>query len=136
MNLFARSILYSPLLQRNEFFAQIPSPFKKTEQAGCYLDIPELLARTLEMRLEGLIGKRANSRYETGKRSVAWIKLKLHLNKSSSSAGIRNQKVAGSTLGRCWLDSAKGLEVTAKILVWSRILPYGVLTLITITSGR
>jgi bifunctional non-homologous end joining protein LigD len=31
------------------------------------------------MGLEGLIGKRANSRYETGKRSVAWIKLKLHL---------------------------------------------------------
>src|SRR6202048_902473 len=30
------------------------------------------------MGLEGLIGKRAGSRYEPGKRSGAWIKLKLH----------------------------------------------------------
>jgi bifunctional non-homologous end joining protein LigD len=30
------------------------------------------------MGLEGLIGKRAGSRYEPGKRSGAWIKIKLH----------------------------------------------------------
>jgi bifunctional non-homologous end joining protein LigD len=29
--------------------------------------------------LEGLIGKRAGSRYEAGRRSGAWIKVKLHL---------------------------------------------------------
>jgi bifunctional non-homologous end joining protein LigD len=42
-------------------------------------DIPELLDRARTLGLEGLIGKRAGSRYEAGKRSGAWIKIKLHL---------------------------------------------------------
>jgi bifunctional non-homologous end joining protein LigD len=42
-------------------------------------DIEELLSRARELGLEGLIGKRAGSRYEAGKRTGAWIKLKLHL---------------------------------------------------------
>jgi bifunctional non-homologous end joining protein LigD len=41
-------------------------------------DIPELLERARKLGLEGLIGKRAGSRYEAGKRTGAWIKLKLH----------------------------------------------------------
>src|SRR5208283_2545332 len=39
-------------------------------------DIQELLSRTRQLGLEGLIGKRCGSRYEAGKRSGAWIKLK------------------------------------------------------------
>src|SRR3984893_15059753 len=42
-------------------------------------DIPEPLDRAGKLGLEGLIGKRAGSRYEAGKRSGAWIKIKLHL---------------------------------------------------------
>jgi bifunctional non-homologous end joining protein LigD len=41
-------------------------------------DINELLNRTREMGLEGLIGKRRGSKYEPGRRSGVWIKLKLH----------------------------------------------------------
>ena len=41
-------------------------------------EIPELLARTRKLGLEGLIGKRSASKYEAGKRSGAWIKVKLH----------------------------------------------------------
>jgi bifunctional non-homologous end joining protein LigD len=41
-------------------------------------DIPELLDRVGKLGLEGLIGKRAGSHYEAGKRSGAWIKVKLH----------------------------------------------------------
>jgi bifunctional non-homologous end joining protein LigD len=41
-------------------------------------DIPELLGRAGRLGLEGLIGKRAGSRYEAGKRTGAWIKVKLH----------------------------------------------------------
>ena len=41
-------------------------------------DIPELLDRAHKLGLEGLIGKRSGSRYEAGKRTGAWIKLKLH----------------------------------------------------------
>src|ERR1700674_4589620 len=41
-------------------------------------DIPELLDRAHKLGLEGLIGKRAGSRYEAGKRTSTWIKIKLH----------------------------------------------------------
>jgi bifunctional non-homologous end joining protein LigD len=41
-------------------------------------DIPELLDRAHKLGLEGLIGKRCGSRYEAGKRTGAWIKVKLH----------------------------------------------------------
>jgi bifunctional non-homologous end joining protein LigD len=41
-------------------------------------DIPELLDRAGKLGLEGLIGKRSGSRYGAGKRTGAWIKVKLH----------------------------------------------------------
>jgi bifunctional non-homologous end joining protein LigD len=41
-------------------------------------DIPELLEQAGQLGLEGLIGKRAGSRYEAGKRTGSWIKVKLH----------------------------------------------------------
>ena len=43
-----------------------------------FTDVQELLSRTRDMGLEGLIGKRRGSKYEPGKRRGAWIKLKLH----------------------------------------------------------
>jgi bifunctional non-homologous end joining protein LigD len=41
-------------------------------------DIKELLSRAQELGLEGLIGKRSGSKYEPGKRTGAWVKVKLH----------------------------------------------------------
>jgi bifunctional non-homologous end joining protein LigD len=41
-------------------------------------DIEELLERARSLGLEGLIAKRSGSRYEAGKRTGAWIKIKLH----------------------------------------------------------
>ena len=41
-------------------------------------DIEELLDRARGLGLEGLIGKRSGSRYEAGKRTGAWVKIKLH----------------------------------------------------------
>jgi bifunctional non-homologous end joining protein LigD len=40
-------------------------------------DIKELLDRARKLGLEGLIGKRSGSRYEAGKRTGAWVKIKL-----------------------------------------------------------
>jgi len=40
-------------------------------------DAKRLLTQVRKLNLEGLIGKRADSRYEVGKRSGAWIKLKI-----------------------------------------------------------
>src|ERR1700736_6773615 len=41
-------------------------------------DIKELLSRAQELGFEGLIGKRSGSKYEPGKRTGAWVKIKLH----------------------------------------------------------
>src|SRR6202011_4605405 len=41
-------------------------------------DIEKLLNRARGLGLEGLIGKRSGSRYEAGKRTGAWVKIKLH----------------------------------------------------------
>jgi bifunctional non-homologous end joining protein LigD len=41
-------------------------------------DAERLLTQARKLGLEGLIGKRPQSRYEAGQRSGAWIKLKLH----------------------------------------------------------
>jgi bifunctional non-homologous end joining protein LigD len=41
-------------------------------------NIDELLSRVSRLGLEGLIDKHTNSRYEAGKRTGAWVKLKLH----------------------------------------------------------
>jgi bifunctional non-homologous end joining protein LigD len=40
--------------------------------------IEELLSRAQELGLEGLIGKRNGSRYEAGRRTGAWVKIKLY----------------------------------------------------------
>jgi bifunctional non-homologous end joining protein LigD len=42
-------------------------------------DIDELLGKAKDLGLEGLIDKRSGSRYEVGKRSGVWVKIKLHL---------------------------------------------------------
>ena len=54
-------------------------------------DVEELLRQAREIGLEGLIGKRKNSTYEPGRRSGAWIKLKLQ-----QRTGIRNRWLHGS----------------------------------------
>lgn len=46
--------------------------------AGLGSEAEPLLRKARELGLEGLIGKRPESRYEAGSRSGAWIKLKLH----------------------------------------------------------
>lgn len=41
-------------------------------------DLAELLAHARELRLEGLVAKRRGSKYEPGRRSGSWFKLKFH----------------------------------------------------------
>jgi bifunctional non-homologous end joining protein LigD len=50
----------------------------------------KLLKRTKKLGLEGLIGKRKNSLYEPGKRSGAWIKLKLRREQEFVIGGCTN----------------------------------------------
>ena len=62
-------------------------------------DVGELLDRALELGLEGLIGKRAGSRYEAGKRTGAWIKIKLHLEQEFVVGGYTEPEGARKYFG-------------------------------------
>jgi len=53
-------------------------------------DAAALLKRAAELGLEGLIGKRKDSAYEAGRRSGAWIKLKLHREQEFVIGGYTN----------------------------------------------
>jgi bifunctional non-homologous end joining protein LigD len=55
-----------------------------------------LLKQAQKLGLEGLIGKRKDSRYEAGQRSGAWIKLKLH--RCSASSETSNCTFAGKSV--------------------------------------
>jgi bifunctional non-homologous end joining protein LigD len=68
-----------PLNERREKLAHVlrgaPEVIRYSDTLGT--DAKRLLAQARKWNLEGLIGKRADSLYEAGKRSGAWIKLKI-----------------------------------------------------------
>lgn len=69
-----------PLNERKQklekLLQQAPAIIRYSASLGT--DAKKLLAEAKRMGLEGLIGKRTDSIYEAGRRSGAWIKLKLH----------------------------------------------------------
>jgi bifunctional non-homologous end joining protein LigD len=69
-----------PLTERKELLASAlgtPSGLIRYS-ASLEGDVNKLLEQAKRLGLEGLVGKRADSLYEPGRRSGAWIKLKLH----------------------------------------------------------
>ena len=75
-------------------------------------DIPELLDRTHKLGLEGLIGKRSGSRYESRKRSGAWIKIKLHLEQEFVICGYRTGSL-GNISARFWSAFTKARNLNS-----------------------
>ncbi len=62
-------------------------------------DAALLLKKMKSLQLEGLIGKRADSSYETGRRSGAWIKLKLVSQQEFVIGGYTNPEGSRSHFG-------------------------------------
>lgn len=78
LQLNGKSLLELPIEQRKQLLAQVGEdvgdPIRYSgEIAG---DVKSLLAEVRRRGLEGLIGKLRSSKYEPGRRSGAWIKLK------------------------------------------------------------
>jgi len=67
--------------------------------AGLGSDAEPLLAQARELQLEGLIGKKADSSYEAGRRSGAWIKLKLHAQQEFVIGGFTEPEGSRKHLG-------------------------------------
>jgi bifunctional non-homologous end joining protein LigD len=76
-----KSLIDAPLSKRRAVlnslaFAAGPSPVVFSEPVEAPL--PELLRAAKELSLEGVIAKRRDSLYESGKRSGAWVKYKIN----------------------------------------------------------
>ncbi len=79
LRLKGRDLTGQPLQKRKEALREL---FKDSDvirySDSLEGDVNELLKQAKKLGLEGLIGKRPDSKYEVGRRSGQWIKLKLH----------------------------------------------------------
>jgi bifunctional non-homologous end joining protein LigD len=75
-------------------------------------DADSLLAQAREIGLEGLIGKKAGSLYEVGRRSGAWIKLKLHREQEFVIGGYTDPEGSRSHFGALLVGYYQGKKLT------------------------
>ncbi|MDR3406844.1 MAG: non-homologous end-joining DNA ligase [Chthoniobacter sp.] len=79
LQLDGESLVDLPLAERREKLKHLlrgaPDTIRYSDSLGS--DATRLLAQARKLGLEGLIGKRTDSVYESGKRMGAWVKLKL-----------------------------------------------------------
>jgi bifunctional non-homologous end joining protein LigD len=80
LRLDGKDLRSQPLVERKSQFEKIPGINSGLVRYSASLgeDAKMLLKRAKKLGLEGLIGKQKHSLYEPGRRSGAWIKLKLH----------------------------------------------------------
>jgi bifunctional non-homologous end joining protein LigD len=74
-------------------------------------DIPELLDRAQKLGLEGLIGKRCGSKYEAGRRTGAWIKIKLHLEQEFVIEGYTEPEASRKYFGALLVGFYEGKQL-------------------------
>jgi bifunctional non-homologous end joining protein LigD len=92
LRLDGRDLKNQPLIERKaqlEKLLKIKSPMIRYS-ASLGEDVGKLLKHAEKLGLEGLIGKRKDSHYESGRRSGAWIKLKLHHEQEFVIGGYTN----------------------------------------------
>lgn len=70
------SLRDAPYRDRRRYLAQCLLPSSLVKLVHAVSDGRALLEASLESGLEGVVGKRADSRYEAGRRSGAWLKIK------------------------------------------------------------
>jgi bifunctional non-homologous end joining protein LigD len=92
LRLDGKSLLKEPLAARKAQLARLlkkhPGLIRFSAALGD--DAPHLLAQARQIGLEGLIGKRPDSVYEPGRRSGAWLKLKLRQEQEFVIGGYTN----------------------------------------------
>ncbi|HEX5174962.1 MAG TPA: DNA ligase D [Gaiellaceae bacterium] len=67
-----------PLAERRERLEALLAPSRVVQMSGAFQDGEALLEAAKEQRLEGVMAKRAASRYQAGSRGRDWLKVKTH----------------------------------------------------------
>jgi bifunctional non-homologous end joining protein LigD len=96
-----KDLTHEPLARRTLQLEQILKNAPETIRYSSALgeDAGRLLPRIRKLGLEGLIGKRKDSPYEPGRRSGAWIKLKLHQEQEMVIGGYTDPEGARTHFG-------------------------------------
>ena len=71
-----RDLTKQPLSERRELLRSVANRSKHVEVAAWSTDLDSIERFVRDRKLEGIVAKSANSRYEPGRRSGAWIKLR------------------------------------------------------------
>jgi ATP-dependent DNA ligase len=73
-----RDLLSLPLIERREYLERIPVGDRIKISAALEVPPETMITAIREQGLEGVVGKRRDSRYEPGKRSGAWVKMRVN----------------------------------------------------------
>jgi bifunctional non-homologous end joining protein LigD len=106
-------LLELPLSERRERLAQLLDPRKADVQVSeAFDDGPGLLAVAKDQQFEGVIAKRPDSRYEPGRRTSQWLKIKTHQTQEFVIAGYtRGQGRRSGSFGALVLGAFEGGEL-------------------------
>ena len=100
-----------PLTQRRERLEQLVVPSGVIQISGSFDDGEALLEAAKEQRLEGVMAKKAASRYQEGKRGRDWLKVKTHGRQEFVICGwTKGQGRRSRTFGSLVLGVRKGKE--------------------------
>ena len=86
-------LLDLPFTERRARLAELLDPASRTVRLSeAFEDGEALFAAAKEQKLEGIVSKRADSRYEAGKRSRAWLKVKATGRQEFVIAGLHERR--------------------------------------------
>ncbi len=89
----------APYRDRRRYLAQCLMPSPLVQLVHAYEDGVELHAAAMRTGFEGVVGKRMDSRYEPGKRSGAWVKVKPTRSADFVIGGYTRGRASRSRLG-------------------------------------
>ena len=120
LRLNGKDLRDSPIEERKAKLERLlkgESPEAIRYSASLGTDADKLLAEASRFGLEGLIGKRVQSHYETGRRTGSWIKLKLHHEQEFVIGGYTNPAGSRSHFGALLVGVYEGqvLKFSGKV---------------------
>ena len=100
-----------PYRDRRRYLTQCLLPSPRVSLVHAADDGVELHAAALAMGFEGVVGKRLDSRYESGKRSSAWLKVKPMRSADFLVGGFTRGKGSRASLGALLVGAREGRKL-------------------------
>ncbi len=112
---------HAPYQDRRRYLAQCLLPSPRVQLVHAVEDGVALQAAALASGFEGVIAKRKDSRYETGRRSTAWVKVKATQSADFVVGGYTRGKGARSALGALLVGYWEGGKKRGKLRYASHV---------------